>query len=53
MIPLEGLMAIAKASLGSKYFIKIETLDHKHMTMGRRDDRDRDVKEAIIIAGRK
>ena len=53
MIPLKELMAIAKASLGSKYFIKIEKMHHKHMTMGRRDDRDRDVKEAIIIAGRK
>lgn len=53
MIPLKELMAIAKASLGSKYFVNIEKMHHKHMTMGRRDDRDRDVKEAILIAGRK
>lgn len=53
MIPLTELMTIAEESLGSKYFLKIEKMHHKHMTMGRRDDRDRDVKEAIIIAGRK
>lgn len=53
MIPLKELMTIAKKTLGSEYFVKIEKMNHKHMTMGRRDDRDRDVKEAIIIAGRK
>lgn len=53
MIPLKTLMSLAKECFGSKYTLKIEKMHHKHMTMGRRHDRDRDVKEAIIIAGRK
>lgn len=53
MIPLKALMSLAKECFGSGYTLKIEKMGHKHMTMGRRQDRDRDVKEAIIIAGRK
>lgn len=47
MITIQELLDIAK-SISSKYTVEIETIDYKHMTMGRKDDRSRDIKEALL-----
>jgi adenine-specific DNA-methyltransferase len=52
MISLDDIMAmIKKKSAG--YSSDIITIDHTHMTMGRKNDRSRDIKEAIIYLKRK
>lgn len=53
MIPLKEIMAIGEDALGGRYRLATRKLDYKHMTMGRRGDRDRNVKEAIIVAAKK
>jgi len=50
MISLERIMEIAKASMGSTYEVSYRVEDHKHSTMGRSDDRSKDVKEYLVIA---
>lgn len=50
MISLEALMDIARVHYGREK-LEVMTIDHQHMTMGRKDDRHRQVKEALIIAG--
>lgn len=52
MISLNDLIEIAQESMHG-YHIEKKGLDHLHMTMGRKEDRDREVKEYIIIARRK
>ncbi|WJS05496.1 DNA adenine methylase [Roseibium aggregatum] len=53
MITLEKLIFLAEECLGAKYKIWVEDQDHKHMTMGRSNDRDRDVKEIMLLARKK
>lgn len=53
MITLETLLDISKKTLSSDYDIWVEDLDHKHMTMGRQNDRSRDVKELMLLARKK
>lgn len=53
MISLETLLDISKKTLKSNYEIWVEDLDHQHMTMGRRNDRSRDVKELMLLARKK
>lgn len=53
MISLETLVEISEKTFESGYEIWIETLDHQHMTMGRRNDRSRDVKEVMLLARKK
>lgn len=53
MITLETLLDISKQTLQSEYDIWVEDLDHQHMTMGRKNDRSRDVKEIIVLAKKK
>lgn len=53
MISLETLLDISKITLKSNYEIWVEDLDHKHMTMGRQNDRSRDVKELMLLARKK
>jgi len=48
MISLDDLYQIGKATLPSKK-IDILTIDHQHMTMGRKEDRQRSVKESLIL----
>lgn len=48
MIGFEDLLALANVTF-KNHTISIKSLDHLHMTMGRRDDRDRNVKEKLII----
>ncbi len=53
MISLETLLDISKKTLKSNYEVWVEDLDHQHMTMGRQNDRSRDVKELMLLARRK
>lgn len=53
MISLERLLSISKNTLKSNYEVWVEDLDHQHMTMGRQNDRSRDVKELMLLARRK
>lgn len=50
MINLPELKSIANDCLGSAYRINTLDFDHVHMTMGRREDRQRNVKECLITA---
>jgi adenine-specific DNA-methyltransferase len=47
---LSEMVSLADACLGAGYHISILGIDHTHMTMGRKADRDREVKEALLIA---
>lgn len=48
MISLDELLSIGEKIL-SKNEIEVLTTDHEHMTMGRKDDRQRSVKEGLIL----
>lgn len=50
MIDIKELMNLATSSLGEKYEVWFEHMNHTHMTMGRRADRSREVRESLIIA---
>jgi adenine-specific DNA-methyltransferase len=50
MIDIEKLMSLATSRLGPNYDVWFEHMDHTHMTMGRRADRSRQVRESLIIA---
>lgn len=52
MIDLEALIDLATRTLGSHYIIDTKTVDYLHSTMGRREDKSRNVQEALIIAKR-
>lgn len=51
MIGVSEIIAIAKEEL-EDYEVWFEDIDHDHMTMGRRGDRSRGVKEALVMAKR-
>ena len=53
MITLDRLLDISGKILNSNYEIWVEDMDHQHMTMGRANDRSRDVKELILLARKK
>ncbi len=53
MIPLETLLELSKKSLGNHYEIWVEEKAHRHMTMGRKDDRHRDISEIMLLARKK
>lgn len=53
LFELDELMELATARLGKRYSIDTLFSDHNHMTMGRRNDRSREVSEALIICKRK
>lgn len=48
MIAIEDLMHKANSHFPNRK-IEIITIDHKHMTLGRRQDRHRDVKECLLL----
>jgi adenine-specific DNA-methyltransferase len=50
MIDIDSLMTLATERLGSNYEVWFDHMAHTHMTMGRRDDRSRQVRESLIIA---
>lgn len=47
MISIDELLLLAKSNF-QKHTINIKSIDHQHMTMGRFNDRDREVKELLI-----
>ena len=49
MISLEEIQQIAKNVFNKKYSISIKTLEHLHSTMGRKEDKSREVEEALIL----
>lgn len=53
MVTLQELLRLAEATLSESYDLEVLTMAHVHMTMGRRQDRDRDVTEALLLAKRK
>lgn len=50
MISLEKILEIAKVELGIDYDIYSKAVDYIHSTMGRSEDKSREVKEFLIIA---
>jgi hypothetical protein len=50
MIDIDELMTLAASSLGSGYKVWSSEMVHMHMTMGRKEDRSRNVLESLIIA---
>ena len=50
MITLEQIIGIANEVLENEYEVTYREADHKHSTMGRSDDKSKDVKEYLVIA---
>jgi len=50
LFELDDLVDLVEEKLSDRYAIDVQQIDYRHMTMGRRDDRDRRVKEALILA---
>ncbi|MEI3604532.1 DNA adenine methylase [Pseudogracilibacillus sp. SE30717A] len=53
MISLDELEKIAHESFGANYSITIRTQEHLHSTMGRKEDKNRTVQEAIVLVRKK
>ena len=53
LIAFDRLRTIAEETLGADYSIEVLEAAHRHMTMGRRADRDRAVKEKLVLARRR
>lgn len=52
MISLDDLKKIAELTFGNMYTIEVRSLDYLHSTMGRRDDKNREVEEWLILVRR-
>lgn len=52
LLDLEEMIELAHSTFGGRYEIEVMTMDHQHMTMGRRADRLREVEEALLIVKR-
>lgn len=52
MIGLDDLIEIAKQRFEDGYSIEIRVQDYEHSTMGRREDKSRNVQEALILVKR-
>lgn len=50
MISLGEIIQIAKDNMGKNYDVSYKEQDYKHSTMGRSDDKNKDVKEYLVIA---
>ena len=50
MIDIEQLETLALNGLGVNYQLELLSRDYRHMTLGRRGDRDRDVEECLVLA---
>lgn len=53
MIELNSLIELAESLFGKEYKIRIEIQDYLHSTMGRKEDKSRNVQECLLIAKRK
>lgn len=49
MVTVDEIEAIAASVFGTKATMKLLTVDHQHMTLGRANDRHRDVQECLIL----
>lgn len=50
MVTLNEILEIAVKNLSNKYTLSVKEVDYKHSTMGRKFDKNKDVKEYLIIA---
>lgn len=50
MISLDEILVLAKQAFGSTYSISVREENHTHSTMGRKDDKSKEVQEYLIIA---
>lgn len=50
IIDLDDLISLAESTFGSSYKITPKYLDYEHSTMGRKNDKSRTVKEALVLA---
>lgn len=50
MIGLEEIVEIAEQNLGNIYEVTVKEVAYKHSTMGRKDDKSRNVQEYLIIS---
>lgn len=53
MIDINELIKLAECTFGNEYDIWFDHMSHTHMTMGRREDRSRNVRESLIMARKK
>jgi adenine-specific DNA-methyltransferase len=52
LLNLDEMIQLGRDQLGSAYAIEILARDHRHMTMGRKADRSRNVEETLLLAKR-
>ncbi len=50
MVSLDEILVLAKQAFGSTYSISVREENHTHSTMGRKDDKSKEVQEYLIIA---
>ena len=53
LFELPDLLELVRTTFGSEYQVDTQFMAHKHMTMGRSEDRDRNVREALVLAKHK
>jgi adenine-specific DNA-methyltransferase len=51
MISLDEILALCAKHYPAGFDVRVEYLDYRHTTMGRRGDKHRDVQEALIVCG--
>lgn len=52
MIELDKLIQLAEETFDNTFTVEVWTQDYEHSTMGRREDKSRDVQEALILVKR-
>lgn len=50
MISLDDLQQVAELTFGNTYTIEVRSLDYLHSTMGRKEDKNREVEEWLLLA---
>lgn len=50
VVPIEVIISLAKECFLEGYNVEVKEVDHKHSTMGRFEDQNRDVIEYLVIA---
>jgi len=50
VVPIDKIISLAEQCFINDYIVEIKEVDHKHSTMGRFEDQNRDVIEFLIIA---
>jgi adenine-specific DNA-methyltransferase len=50
LVSLNEILDCANQNLGSKYSVNVREVSYKHSTMGRKEDKNRNVQEYLIIA---